>query len=118
MGKLIDKEDAELERSGLMDMKPQIPAVLRLKIALDAVLQIEKLVNVEKKLHRDIKVDNFIPDLTHQKTSLIDYGNVGDLDQNNNCVEGDLLGTAIYFAPELRAERLKYMDEPSHVPQF
>ncbi|MGE3318063.1 MAG: protein kinase [Candidatus Berkiella sp.] len=52
-------------------------------------------------VHRDFKPNNIMADPTTQEVMLIDFGGAGRLDENDEFVEDEFIGTAGYDAPEL-----------------
>ena len=98
--------DDELEKDaeGNVIIRPILPPLLRLQLALDTLVKLDNLHIKHHIIHRDLQPGNIIFDLIRQSAKLIDYGQALAMETplNRSGSERRLLGSGRNFSPELR----------------
>lgn len=91
----------------------KIPGIMYLEILI-GLLKAMQVLHQKGYLHRDLKPRNFVVDPNNLTVSLVDFGTTEKMDQNGNVVtQNDVIGTPIFYAPELKDQLLKLIKEQS-----
>lgn len=91
----------------LRDKSPHYPPIIYINAILDMLQEIKTL-HDEKFLHRDIKLDNILFDLSNGNLSLIDLGFAHPFSNKRKLPDTDYLGTDGYIADELTTGKNTY----------